>query len=187
MADEKDGSKPGGDGDAKDKAGQNTDAKTGNNSQKKDDKTEDKSGDNKQTAKTFTQDELDAIVEKRLSRERAKDKANAELTETERLKKERDDALGKAAESEIKDRFITGSKIEYAHASKLFKYYRDDIETDDKGKITNLTEILKTAKEDFPAFFPAKVAGKADGGGGSGEGKTTGDMNSMIRRRAGRE
>lgn len=141
----------------------------------------------KPKGKTFTQDEFDDALKRRLERERRKDKENAELSETEKLKRENQELKIQAREGDTRDKFV--SKLDgmpYNQASKLFRMYKTDIEYDANGKPENLDAIVKEAKEDWPDLFKAgkgKGAGGADGGAGSGDaGKPAGSMNDLFRR-----
>jgi len=55
---------------------------------------------------------------------------------------------------------------------------------DDKGMPTGITEELTRIKSDFPELF--HTSGSADGAAGKGDPVDAGDMNSTIRRAAGR-
>ena len=117
--------------------------------------------------------EVNRIVSNRLERDRKKIADDAKLTETQRLEKERDEANQRVAEADLKDSFIVAnSDLSYANALKMFRYYRSELDVDDKGKITNLADIQKQMKQDFKPLFPAgKPTGKGDGAAGAGAGK----------------
>ncbi len=138
--------------------------------------------------KSYTQSELDAIVQRRLDRATKKLTDDAKLTETQRLEKERDDALALVRERDLKDDFVTASGLSDASkAARLFRMYRDDMDVDDKGKVTNMKDVVKTAKADFPELFKV-VNGKADAGGdAAGSGGSVSDMNRQLRKMSGRD
>lgn len=189
LADDK--GKTGDDGSAANKAGKNTGDATGKKADKSSGKGKDKSSeggddDQKPKGKMMSDDDINSIVQTRLARERKKDADNAKLTETERLTKERDEALTKAAESDIKDAFITESGLEYAKALKLFRMYRPDIETDDKNKPTNLKDVMKTARDEYPELFPSKLPKNKGDAAKTGDNSSGSSFNDAIRRRAGR-
>jgi DNA polymerase III delta prime subunit len=126
--------------------------------------------------KTFTQDELNTIIQKRLEKaERDWQKkitdaeAKAKLSEDERTKAELKEARDQLAERDRRDTVKEAAKNAGVKNARLFyNAYKDDLETDAKGKITNLKEILETAKIESPELFTeqAKPAGSADGGTG---------------------
>jgi hypothetical protein len=193
----KDGGKPGADGGANDDKAGSGNADPSKDAGNQDDKSgEGKGGDGASggsAEKKFSQEELDAIVERRLARAKKDADENAKLSKEQLLEKERDEALSKVRMSDARDSWIaTAAKdgLEYGQASRLFRYYRDDFEFDDKGKVENLKDVLKEAKSEWPEMFKGKGAkpGGGDLGGGQGGGdKSTGSgMNDMIRRAAGR-
>jgi hypothetical protein len=182
------GSSPeGGNGDASKNAGKGNDAnpdksKNGGN----DDKGTEGNG---KGVKTYTQEQLDDIVEKRLARERKKAEDDAKLSETDRLKKELAEKDQAIRMRDARDSFCNKLGISGEKGNRIFKAMSDEIEIDDKtGKITNLDAVAKLAKEEFPELFGTeKPAGSGDGGKGKGSGGAGGgDMNSLIRRGAGR-
>lgn len=134
--------------------------------------------------KFMTDDDINAIVQRRLDRASKKAEDDAKLTETQRLEKDRDDAIHKVRVSDARDEFIVASKIDYGKASRLFKTISGDLEFDDKGKVTNLADVIKTVKADWPEFFKPENPGKGDLSEGNGDkGKATGSgMNDLIRR-----
>lgn len=175
------GTTPGADADATKTGGETETGKTVTNPDNKT-KTDDQPIIDPKMPKT--QAELDAMFERRLSRHKKETEAAAKLTETQRLEKERDDALSQVNQANARDAFITTSKLPYEKASRLYKIVKDEIDLDDKGKPTNIAAVLKDAKTDWPEFFPPAVKGKGDGGGGNGGGddKTGGQgMDSFIR------
>lgn len=195
-----DGEKPGGDDTAGTKSGeQNGDAagkKAGSKSGDDDDDSDDDdepSGkpDDKSKAGQIvfkSQADLDKIIQKRVDRALKKSEDEAKLSKEQLLEKERDDAKAEVRERDLKDDFELASGLEKAKATRLFKMYRDDMDVDDKGKVTNMKDVVKQAKADFPEMFQT-VKGKGDGGGGSGDGSgkvADGDMNSTLRKMAGR-
>ncbi len=54
------------------------------------------------------------------------------------------------------------------NAKLFYNAYKNDLETDDKGVITNLKDVLETAKAESPELFIAAAGGSADGAGGKG-------------------
>jgi hypothetical protein len=193
MAD-KDGEKPGANGGADDKsksAGDNTDdAKSGTKSAADDKSGEGNKGDAKPEQVVFeSQAAVDRMIQKRIERATKDAEDNAKLSKEQLLAKERDDALAAVRTSDARDAFISQSKIpDYSKASKLFRMYASDLEFDDKGKVTNMADVIKSAKADWPEVFGKVAPGSGDLHGGKREGdKPAGsDMNSVLRRATGR-
>lgn len=185
----KDGETPGVDDDAielSDQIGEPADKKTGDKS-KKGGKTDDDSEGETPKGKFYSDEDLNKIIQNRIARATKDSEAKAKLTETQRLEKERDDALNLVKERDLKDDFVNGLKIDAGKAGRLFKMYRDEINTDDNGKATNMADVVKSVKVEFPEYFKPQ-RGKGDGAEGGGDkGKTAGgDMNDFIRRATGR-
>lgn len=140
-----------------------------------------------------SQKEVDDMVKRRVDRALKTKADEAKLTDTQRLEKERDDALALVRDRDLKDSFISKSGLDFAKGSRIFAMYKGDIEIDDAGKALNLDAVLKTAKAEFPDLFTGKPGekrkGNGDGGSGNGDdGKAAGnDMNTMLRRATGRQ
>lgn len=137
-----------------------------------------------------SQADLDALIQRRIARATKKLEDDAKLTAEEKLQKERDEALALVRERDMRDEFVAKADVSPAVAQRIFKAYRDEIEVNDVGKATNLDEILKMAKKEMPQVFAKHSGikpGGGDGGSGTGgDGTTGGDMNSALRRMAGR-
>ena len=155
--------------------------------------------------KTFTQEDIDAIVTKRLAREQktweAKledEKKQANMTEQEKLKAAAAEAenKGKVAVEAANKRIVAaearviaaelGVKSErIGHLLKLADLSGADV--DDKGEVN--TKAVKQAIEAVLKDLP-ELAGGGQGGanlpGNPGAKGTSGGMNSFIRRAAGR-
>lgn len=169
----------GGNGNADDKAGK------GETQPKGDDAGDDKAG----QIVFASQKDFDAVIQRRIDRALKSEKEKAELSETDRLKKDAADARAEVRERDLRDDFVAKTNLPAGQAQRLFKMYRDDIDTDDNGKATNLDDVIKSAKKDFPDMFkPApKVKGGGDGSEGTDGGKAVaGDMNAALRRMAGK-
>jgi hypothetical protein len=99
--------------------------------------------------------------------------AKAKLSEDERLKAERDDALSQLRERDTRDSVTEKAGAAGVKNPRLFyNAYKSDLEFDDKGIVTNLKDILETAKAESPELFappPSAPApsGSADGGAGN--------------------
>jgi cytochrome c1 len=185
---ELDADKAGADGGADNKAGTGN-AKTDQTADSKG-KTTDSDGDKKSPELiSMTQDQLNDLVQKRVARATKDADDKAKLSKEQLLERERDEAKNELRVANLRDEFISAAgDIPYAQASKFFRMYRDDLEIDEKtGKATNLKDVLKTAKADWPQVFKPDVKGQGDLGGGSGGTKPVGaDMNANIRKLAGR-
>lgn len=188
------GQAPGGDDDATkiEQSGTDDGDEAGNSGGNNDNDNSDGEGKTKTKQIVFqSQAELDALITKRIARATKDAQEKAKLTETERLERERDDARAEVIERDLRDSFVDETGIEPAKARRYFRMYRDDIETDDKGKALNLKDVIATLKKEFPAEFgnpksgPGK--GKGDGApGNGGDGKAVGgDMNAALRQMAG--
>lgn len=134
---------------------------------------------------SFTQEELDAIIEKRVNRATKKVKDDANLSETDRLKKENAELKKGLAESALKDKFTAKAGIDAAKGGRLFRMYKDEFEFDDTGKCTNLDSVLKEAKTEWPELF-TKPKGGADGAAGNESGGNANSMNAILRGGRGR-
>lgn len=133
------------------------------------------------TKKDFD-DTVNTIVSNRLNRERKDAESKAKMSETEKLEFERDAANKRASESDLKDSFIiANSDMPYDKALRMYKYYRNDLEVDGNGKITNLADVQKTMRAEFKELFPAKVKGKSDGGDGGNQKAVGSGMNDWLR------
>ncbi|HOR00267.1 MAG TPA: hypothetical protein PLJ35_15760 [Anaerolineae bacterium] len=154
-----------------------------------------------QGGKTFTQEQLDAIIADRLQRERGKyadyeelkgaairlaELESSQLSEKEKLERELKEA--RERETRLAGELQTSRAI--AAASKAGALYPDLVAAktpvealaDDK----KLEEALKALRAQYPALFGAR-GGSADGGAGGGR-SATGHvgMNEYIRRATGR-
>jgi hypothetical protein len=142
--------------------------------------------------KTYSESEVNRIVQKRLKEaedRQKKEREQADLTEAERLKAEnaelrRAGQLRDAKEDVVAAARKAGMKAT-ASADRLWRLIKDDVELDEKtGKVTNLKDLVATAKELDEDLFPKRPGG---GDGGQGNGSPVGtSMNDMIRRSAGR-
>ncbi len=152
--------------------------------------------------KTFTQAELDAIIEKRLARaKKDADKAlederkKAQMTEAERLKAAKDEAEAKAEKAlatanevlvraEVKSIAADMGLVDGDAAYALID--RDSVELKD-GKVKGVKEALEALVKEKPWIKKGETKGGSVGAGtnpGSSNSKT--DMNAFIRRAAGR-
>lgn len=148
--------------------------------------------------KTFTQDDVNRLIDERLNRAKAKwDKdvedakkkqAEKELPELERLKaelkREQDEKSALAAktrEADARESVRDLAKRAGAPEDSLSAVYRmvkADIEYDDDGKPTNIEALMTDAKKIAPALFRPAV-GRGDAGAGSGARAAAGDKDWM--------
>lgn len=185
MPEPTDGGKPGADASAQ-KGGNTGDAAPDKNAGKPvDNSNDDDAGGDKPKGRFVTDDEINDIVKRRLARATKDAEDKAQLSKEQLLERERDEAVKDLRVSNARDEFITASGIDYAKASRLFKVYKDELEFDDKGKVENLKDVLKSARADWPEWFGnEKPKGGADLGGGNGDSgkKPNEGMNAIFRR-----
>lgn len=134
---------------------------------------------NQESGKSFSQDDVNRLLakEKRDWEKKVKDaEEKAKLSEDERLKRERDDAVQQLRERDTRDFIIAQAEKSGVKNPRLFySAYKSEIETDDKGNVKNFQDVLDAAKADTPELFGDADSGKnqkpqgggADGGAGS--------------------
>lgn len=158
------------------------------NEENKDDNTDgegDKAG-KPANAKTFTEEQVNKIVERRLKKERERFEREKDLTEVEKLKAQNAEMAKRLAERDALDTFEQFfSKKGVKNIKGLYRALKDDLEFDDKGKVSNLKDLLDEAKETFPEFF-LKADGDADGAKGKESKGQTKSFSDVIRRGFGR-
>lgn len=135
--------------------------------------------------KTFTQADIDAAEARgrKAMLDAAKKKEDeGKLSAEEREKRRADEAEAKLREREARDLLETGAKDAGAsNPGKVYRLVKDELEFDDKGKPTNLKEVLAKARRDFPDEFGVKrPPGSADGAAGRSSGAAR-TMNDLIR------
>jgi hypothetical protein len=133
-------------------------------------------------SKTFTQEDIDRIIDDRLKRakktweQEEKDKAaEAAKPEIDRLKSENDTIKGQltAFQQQVRERDAkdavsdAAKKAGATDASPIWRMIKSDLEYDDEGKVKNLAELIRDAKSIAPQLFKP-VSGKADAGAGNG-------------------
>jgi hypothetical protein len=136
-------------------------------------------------SETFTKDDVDAAVDRALKARDAADKKkekDAQLSEEERLKQRAESAETALRTREARDVVERAAKdAGAATPAKIYRLYRDEIEFDDKGKPSNLKDLIATAKREYPEEFGKRSSGSADGGEGRGGSSTGRSMNDLIR------
>jgi hypothetical protein len=148
-------------------------------------------GDSKSKQIVFeSQEAVDRMIQKRIDRIQKDDAEKAKLSKEQLLEKERDDALQSVRVSNARDAFIEKAGIkDYAKATKIFRMYQSELEFGTDGKPSNLPDVIKSAKSDWPELFGKVAPGGGDLGEGKGDGqKSAGsDMNSLLRHATGRK
>jgi hypothetical protein len=134
---------------------------------------------------TFTQADLEAAEARgrKAALADAKKKEDAgKLSAEEREKQRADDAESRLRQREARDVLEGAAKDAGAsNPTKLYRLVKDELEFDDKGRPSNLKEVIAQAKRDFPDEFGVKrPPGSADGAAGRSSG-TGRSMNDLIR------
>ena len=177
---------------------QTTSAETAKNTGSEAAKKEEPSGTQAGTAeeklpKTFTQAEVDRLIGRAKKDQKEsfeKQIKQAEQSETERLKAEKAELETKLRSRDAEDSILAAAtKAGAANPKAVVRLAHSiGIEFDDKGKVSNLKDLIDEAKEIAPEFFP-KRPGKADGAEGTANGSASvgQSMNYWIRQAAGRK
>ena len=153
--------------------------------------------------RTFTQDELDAIVKDRVKRERKmweqkikEEKEKAAMSEAERLKAEKEEAEKKAtaAIERANQRLIRSEVI--AQAAKLnivdpdaalALMNKEDVKVEDDDTVTGVKKSLEALIKAKPYLVSTTSTKKTGDDQGDDKGSKGGfNMNDLIRRAAGR-
>jgi hypothetical protein len=136
--------------------------------------------------KTFTQEQLDKIVTKRLADAKKQFEKDKDLSESERLKAENERLSKQLNERNAFDDFDSFfGKKGVKNTRGLFRAMKSDLEFDDKGKLANLKDLLDDAKNDFAEFFP-RTDTDADGKKGKNDDGQTSSFSDVIRKGFGR-
>jgi Membrane protein involved in colicin uptake len=154
----------------------------------------------------LTQADLDAIIEKRLARDRKErekaaedEKKKAAMTEAERLKAEKEEADKKAqAAQEAADQRIIKAELKVqaaalgvkpeklAYVTKLADISGIDV-TDGEPDAKAIKKAVEAVIKDLPELVGGKGNGSVGGGANpGGSGGASGGMNDFIRKAAGR-
>ena len=162
--------------------------------------------DPKPAGKVFTQEQLDKIISDRLNREKTNwekkiedEKKKAAMTETERLKKEREEAdlkaqesLSKAEQRLIKSEImVQASKLNIIDIDAAYKLLdKEELKVDANDNISGVAEALKTLIEEKPYLVgkETKPAVTKTGDNQNEDNQTKGgfNMNDLIRKAVGR-
>jgi len=147
-------------------------------------------GNTEATNPKFSQADLDRLIAKAKKDERTRlerQVQDAQLSETERLKAELEARKAEVRSLKTEGALLNAIKTAGGDDPEVISAWIQSkltIEFDDEDKISNLKDLLSEARERIPTRFPRRP-GSANGG----DGKPTGigaDMNSLIRRAAGR-
>ncbi len=157
-------------------------------------------------AKTFSQQEIDRIIEKRLNRERKAwkkqaddDNLKAQMSVEEKLKVEKSEAEAKATEAIVKanQRLVRSEILNKAanlgviDTDVVYKLLdKDDIDVDDDGNVTGVEEAIKTLITAKPYLIKKTSSEDTNKSGddqqGSNNKKKSVSLNDLIRRATGR-
>lgn len=121
-------------------------------------------------AETYTKTDLDKAVAKAIKEAETKAadaEAKAKLSEDERAKAETAELRTQLRERDARDAVKDeAGKLGVKNPSAIYKIVAGDLEFDDKGKVSNLKDVMDTAKTDFPELFDTKPNQSIDGGAG---------------------
>lgn len=156
--------------------------------------------------KTFTQEELDAIIAKRLNREKKnwesdleKERQKAQMTEAEKLKAEKEEAEKKSktvldsanqrlitAEAKVQAAALGVNPDKISYVLKLADL--SGVEVDDKGEVDTKAamQAVEAVLKALPELKGAAGHGGFNMGGNPGQKGAAGGMNAFIRMAAGR-
>lgn len=107
--------------------------------------------------------------DKAIGKAKTKWESDAKLSEDERTKKELEETKAALLERDTRDYVSAQAEKAGVKNPKLFyNAYKSELEFDEKGKVTNLKDVLAAAKTESPELFQAqqKQQGSADGGSG---------------------
>lgn len=139
--------------------------------------------------KSYTRAELDKVVAKAIKdaeKKTADAEAKAKLSEEERAKAETSELRGQLRERDARDAVKDeAGRLGVKNANALYRIVKDDLEFDDKGNISNLKDVLETAKTDFPELFDTKPRQGIDAGTGGGAQPSTNSFDNQIRKALG--
>jgi len=186
-------------------AGDTDDIDTGDNTGKDQDQDGKDDAGKKTGDKLFTQEDIDRIVRDRLKREKKaweqkveEERKKAAMTETERLKAEKDEADKKAQEAlkRANDRLIRAEVIAQAAAMKIIDgdaaytlMSKEGVSVEEDGNVIGVKAALEALVKSKP-YLVASGAPDAKRTGddqSNDKGKRTGfNMNDLIRRASGR-
>lgn len=114
---------------------------------------------------------------------------DAELSETDRLKKQLEDYDTELNDLRTKDRerraqdAVVTAAAGAINPKAIWRMVRADISYDTDGKPTNLDDLIAVTRADYPELFRSPN-GSADGGAGAGGTPAGQDINSLIRQMA---
>lgn len=174
--------------------------------QQQDEEKDDEKQEKQEPPKTYTQDDINKIIEKRLNRERKTwkkqvedERVKAQMTTEEKLKTEKAEAENKANEaivkanqrlvkSEILNKAADLGVIDTDAAYRLLD--KDDIEIDDDGNITGVEEAVKALITAKPYLIKKTSSDENNKSGddqqGSNSKKKSVSLNDLIRKATGR-
>lgn len=140
-----------------------------------------------------TQDEIRSLRRENAKHRKAlKEHEDAQKTDLERLTGERDEFKTEYERlvSELRDLKSQGAFVEAASKANarapktLYRAYRDALEYDDDGNVTNLEAVIAAAKADEPELFKPATGTSDAGRPGDSPGGTR-NVNDLLREMAG--
>lgn len=144
------------------------------------------SADNKQTGgtgdkpKSFTQEEVNSLLAKErktFEKKTADAEAKAKLSEDERKDAELAEARAALRERDARDTVTEqAGKAGVKNAKLFYNAYKSELEFDDKGNVTNLKDVLASAKTESPELFTATPTPSGSADGGEGNNTNTGGL-----------
>ena len=128
-------------------------------------------GNEKPADKTFSQTDLDRAVAKAVKDAQKKvtdAEAKAKLSEDERAKAETEELRNQLRERDARDAVKDeAAKLGVKNPAAIYKIVKDELEYDDKGNVSNLADVIESAKADFPELFDTKPNQSIDAGAGT--------------------
>lgn len=144
--------------------------------------------------KKFTQAEVDAMFQKRLSKAvkaelkkmSGEDGEQPDVKDLQRGVEEANRNLRfYQARDQVED-YIADKRnnANIRNVRAFCRYFKDDFAFNDEGQVSNLKDLYMRAKVETPELL-GMVTGSADGAAGNGQQAVGGDMNQILRRSVG--
>lgn len=126
--------------------------------------------------KTYTQAEIDRLLAKQkkdFEKQQKEAEERAKLSEEERLTAEMADLRKQIAVRDARDAVkAEAAKLGVANPDLVYKLVAGELEYGDDGKVTNLADVLASAKAEFPDAFAKQAVSGVDAGAGKDGEKT---------------
>ncbi len=121
-----------------------------------------------QSDKSYSKAELDAALKKAQKDwdKQVKDaEAKAKLSEEERTKAEMAELRNQIRERDARDAVRTeAARLNVKNPQMVYRLVKDELEFSDDGKVSNLKDVIDSAKLEFPEIFDNKPTETIDGG-----------------------